>query len=170
MKAGYLVDKSRITKLPKWAQARIRLLQKNLARAQEQLRQITTGDSPIVWNDSPVRGDWHGIPARATLRITVDAGVLELQLLRHGVLQVRNFGTGRIMAQPSSHNSLDIDIQPREAADAAVLMRMLRKMEVEDRYQDMEDSGIEKCFRCDVPVGEGHALGCSYYPLPIIQS
>ena len=160
---------TRIDKLPKWAQYRFRALEKNLARAEEQLRQITTGDSPIVWNDSPVRDNWHGIPARATLRITVDTGVLELQV-RYGVLQVRNFDTGRIMTQPRSHNSLEVNIEPREAADAAILIQILRKMEAEDRYQDMNDSGIEKCHRCDVPVGDGHGPNCPYYPLPPTQS
>jgi len=169
MKAGYLVDKSRLSKLPKWAQRQIRRLTRDLDSAREQLRQITTGDSPIVWNDSPVRDDWHGIPARATLRFTLDTGMLELQL-REGVLQIRNYSHGRIMVQPNFRNSLEISVQPREAADAAVLMQMLREMEVEDRYQDMEDSGIEKCFRCNVPVGDGHALGCTYYPLPSLQS
>lgn len=169
MAAGCLVAKSRLLKLPKWAQGRIRCLTRDLNSAKEQLRQITTGDSPIAWNDSPVRDDWHGIPARATLRIILDTGVLELQL-RHGVLQIRNNDHGRIMVQPSYHNALEVNVAPREAADAAVLMEILREMEAADRYQDMDDSGIEKCFRCNVPVGEGHALGCVYYPLPTIQS
>jgi len=164
-----LQDEDRILRLPKWAQGRIQLLVRNLARAHEQLRQITTGESPIVWNDSPVRDDWHGIPARATLRITVDAGMLELQL-RHGVLQIRNFGTGRIMTQPCSHNSLEVNIEPRESGNATVLMQILREMEAEDQYQDMEDSGILKCARCHVPVGMGHSIKCTYYPLPPLQS
>ena len=171
MAAGCLVAKRRLLRLPKWAQGRIQLLAKNLARAQEQLRQITSGDSPIRWNDSPVRDSdrWQGIPARATLRIALTTGTLELQL-RHGVLQVRNNDHGRIMVQPCYHNSLEINVQPREAGDAAVLMEILRKMETADRYQDMSDSGIEKCFRCNVPVGDGHGFGCPYHPLPLTQS
>jgi len=160
---------TRISKLPKWAQYRFAVLEKNLARAEEQLRQTTTGDSPIVWNASPIRDDWHGIPKRASLRITLDTGILELQL-RHGFLQIRNNDNGRIMAQPSGHSGLEISVQPREASDAAVLMQILREMEVEDRYQDMEDSGIQKCTRCHVPVGDGHGLKCLYYPLPLLQS
>jgi len=162
-------NEDRMSKLPKWAQSRFRVLEKNLARAEKQLREITTGDSPIVWNASPMRDDWHGIPKRATLRFTLGTGMLELQL-RDGVLRIRNLRHGRIMAQPSYHNGLEINIEPREASDAAVLMQILREMEVEDRYQDMEDSGIQKCTRCHVPVGDGHGLKCLYYPLPLLQS
>ena len=165
------VTAARIAKLPKWVQDWIKRITRDLEGVREQLRQVTTGDSPIRWNDSPVRDSdrWQGIPARATLRIALTTGTLELQL-RHGVLQVRNNDHGRIMVQPCYHNSLEINVQPREAGDAAVLMEILRKMETADRYQDMSDSGIEKCFRCNVPVGDGHSFGCPYHPLPLTQS
>jgi hypothetical protein len=105
------VEAERIAKLPKWAQQYIHKLERDVEWYKEQLRQTSSGDSPITWELGSIHNSkQHGIPERATVRFQLANGYIECAL-RKTTLQIRRGSfKGRLMVGPCAYNLVEIEI------------------------------------------------------------
>lgn len=93
---------SDITKLPAWARNRIEKLESDLQWHKEAY-QAVSGELPSPVRCSDMINASLNLPARNTIEMDVDGGMLELSL-RNGVLELR--ANSAILVQSSSGNVL----------------------------------------------------------------
>ena len=108
---------SNVSKLPKWAQARIALLERQVREAEEAVRRVYTdnGDTDIYVLDS---SRWvetgnlgHGLPRHTHIAIELNETThLTVTKSEHGYVEVMASGRGgsALIVQPQSSNVIKI--------------------------------------------------------------
>ena len=99
---------SDVTRLPKWAQQRIKILELELHDIKGQLKQVSSGESPVYWEDGLRDYTMHGIPERAAVVFRVQGGTLDVNL-RDGRIQIRGTsGRTQIDVRPEAGNAISV--------------------------------------------------------------
>lgn len=91
-----------ITKLPRWAQDRIKALEADVAHAQAQLAAHDAPDgTPITWTTS-IDSTRHGLHKYATVRFQTPNGYVDVHLTDEGELRV--YAQNTMVIRPRSAN------------------------------------------------------------------
>lgn len=90
-----------VTKLPKWAQFKIKVLERNLELAKETAAKSDLPDSKISWRYAI---DRHGIPDNATVEFDIDDTRIDISIV-DGVLRVSSSGNS-ISVLPRAANAV----------------------------------------------------------------
>ena len=88
------MNETRLALLPKWAQQYIQKLQKDVEWYKKQLRQTSSGDSPITWEVVTGNSEAKGIPERAYVSFKTPRGTIDF-VLRDGriIAQLHDVGS-----------------------------------------------------------------------------
>lgn len=118
-----------LSKLPKWAQDKINILESTLRSVKEEMEQSTKPESTrlVVWGmtiDGGLPDGERGLPEYATVRFYLgderDSAYIDFKLIddessrrrakRHVRVVGHAFVSGRLQVLPSSGNSIDLEI------------------------------------------------------------
>ena len=100
------MDNEKFMKLPRWAKDEINRLERNSQDAEEQIRQMNSGEESLVyWNDGLAR-EKHGLPDRATVTFQTPNGPISV-MIRDGELSVMSMAIN-LLVRPSAANSIRI--------------------------------------------------------------
>jgi len=95
-----------VTKLPRWAQDKIALLERNLEYAKKQLAALDNENGMVTWESYPEK---HGIPPTATVRFRLNIGNVEARIDGSGDHLRVSTTTGRLVVLPGAANTVHIE-------------------------------------------------------------
>lgn len=95
-------------RLPKYVRDHIARVENKLERKEEQLRAITSGDSPIWWT-MPLEDEKHGIPVRASVVFQLDGGSIQISV-RAGKLLAGTYSGRHSIGSASTGASNQIEL------------------------------------------------------------
>lgn len=100
-----------VSKLPKWAQYRVSLLERNLKSAQDQL-DAYGGVKTNIEVDPYSAFDGrlpHYLPDRVTVEYSLEHGSIQIDL-RDGELRVSSEGRGQLVIEPATANAVSLKL------------------------------------------------------------
>ncbi len=104
-----------VSRLPKWAQDRIRVLEIDKARWKQSAQQVADGESNVYLRDYTGDGEFRrALPQNSHVIFVVEDGSIEVGF-RDGTLDVRTEGLGanqRLAVFPVSSNVIEVAARP----------------------------------------------------------